>query len=71
MPLIYSFVARGSTVLGEATQPDFEGNFRSVGLQFLERCPTDTDKFVFPVDNLTFNFFVDDGFTFLVVATAE
>ena len=68
MPLIYSFVARGTVVLADAVQPIYEGNFQSVALQFLERCPTDTNKFVYPVDGHTFNFIVDDGFTFLVVA---
>ena len=71
MPLIYSFVARGTTVLVEAVQPIYEGNFQSVALQFLERCPADTNKFVYPVDGHTFNFIVDDGFTFLIVADAE
>lgn len=39
-----------------------------MALQFLERCPTDTDKFVYPCEDLTFNFLVDQGFSFLVVA---
>lgn len=68
MPLIYSFVARGTAVLAEAIQPNYEGNFHSVAIQLLERCPTDTNQFVYPVQGHTFNFIVEDGFTFLVVA---
>ena len=68
MPLLYSFVARGTTVLAEHTDPTFEGNFRAVGLNFLERCPTTNSKFTFPSSGHTFNFLVDQGFTFLIVA---
>ena len=68
MALLYSFVARATTVLAEHTDPTYEGNFRAVGLNFLERCPTNNSKFTFPSAGHTFNYLVDQGFTFLVVA---
>ncbi|KAK9830315.1 hypothetical protein WJX72_010959 [[Myrmecia] bisecta] len=66
MPLIYSFVARGTTVLADYTS--YTGNFRDVSLQCLSKCPTDNSKFTFTCDRHTFNYLVDGGHTFLVVA---
>jgi vesicle-associated membrane protein 72 len=66
--LKYAFVARGVTVLADATAPGFSGNFRAVAIQCLERCPSDNTKFTFTADKHTFNFLIDGGFTYLVVA---
>lgn len=66
MPLIYSFVSRGTTVLADYTS--YTGNFSTVAIQCLEKCPTDNSKFTFTCDRHTFNYLVDGGFTFLVVA---
>ncbi|KAL3146690.1 hypothetical protein ABBQ32_000917 [Trebouxia sp. C0010 RCD-2024] len=66
MPLIYAFVSRGTTVLADYTS--YTGNFSTVAIQCLEKCPTDNSKFTFTCDRHTFNYLVDGGFTFLVVA---
>ena len=41
---------------------------RAVALQCLQRCPTNNNKFTFTAENHTYNFLVDGGFSFLVVA---
>eukprot|EP00884_Botryococcus_braunii_P011174 jgi/Botrbrau1/20057/Bobra.200_1s0062.2 len=66
--LKYAFVSRGVTVLADATAPNVTGNFRAVAIQCLERCPSDNTKFTYTADKYTFNFLVDGGFTYLVVA---
>jgi Regulated-SNARE-like domain len=66
--LKYAFISRGVTVLADATAPNVTGNFRAVAIQCLERCPPDNTKFTYTADKFTFNFLVDGGFTYLVVA---
>lgn len=68
MPLEYSFVSRATTVVAEYSYSSYAGKFRSVAIQCLERCPTDNNKFTFTADGRTYNFLVEGGFTFLVVA---
>ena len=68
MPLEYSFVARATTVLAEYSFSSYAGRYRAVAIQCLERCPTDNNKFTFTADKHTYNFLVEDGFTFMVVA---
>ncbi|GAQ89377.1 vesicle-associated membrane protein [Klebsormidium nitens] len=67
--LIYSFVARSKTVLAEYTA--FSGNFSTVAVQCLEKLPPNNNKFTYTCDGHTFNYLVEDGFTYLVVATEE
>lgn len=69
MPLIYAFVARGTTVLADYTS--FTGNFSTVAIQCLEKCPANNSKFTYTCDKHTFNYVVDGGFTFLVVADEQ
>ncbi|CAI9090490.1 OLC1v1025269C1 [Oldenlandia corymbosa var. corymbosa] len=66
--LIYSFVARGTVVLAEHT--DFSGNFNSIAYQCLQKLPASSvnNKFTFNCDGHTFNYLVDNGFTYCVVA---
>mmetsp|Transcript_29883 Transcript_29883/g.57412 ORF Transcript_29883/g.57412 Transcript_29883/m.57412 type:complete len:222 (-) Transcript_29883:364-1029(-) len=65
--LIYSFVARGTTILVEYTA--FSGNFATLAIQCLQKCPqANNSKFTYTCDRHTFNFLVADGFTFLCVA---
>lgn len=64
--LIYSFVARGNIVLAEHTS--FSGNFSIIAVQCLQKLPSNSNKFTYTCDNHTFNYLVDDGFVFLVVA---
>ncbi|XP_078152878.1 vesicle-associated membrane protein 727 [Carex rostrata] len=65
-PLIYSFVSKGTVVLAEHTS--FTGNFSTVAIQCLHKLPPNSNKFTYSCDGHTFNFFVDKGFVFLVVA---
>lgn len=66
MPLIYSFVARGTTVLADYTAHN--GNFSTVAIQCLEKIPANNNKFTFTCDKHTFNYTIDGGYTFLAVA---
>ena len=61
MPLIYAFVSRGTTVLADYTS--YTGNFSTVAIQCLEKCPPDNSKFTFTCDRHTFNYLVDGGFS--------
>jgi len=64
--LIYSFVAHGKTILAEHT--DFTGNFKIIAAQGLRKLPPTNTKISFKCDNHTFNYIVDNGFGFCVVA---
>ncbi|CAK9145559.1 unnamed protein product [Ilex paraguariensis] len=63
---IYSFVARGTIVLAEYTE--FNGNFPAIATQCLERLPSSSNKFFYNFDHHTFNFLVEDGYAYCVVA---
>lgn len=64
--LIYSFVARGTVVLAEYTE--FTGNFTSIAAQCLQKLPASNNKFTYNCDGHTFNYLVENGFTYCVVA---
>ncbi|KAM0015825.1 putative Longin domain, v-SNARE, coiled-coil domain-containing protein [Helianthus debilis subsp. tardiflorus] len=64
--LIYSFVSRGTVILAEYTE--FTGNFTSIASQCLQKLPTTNNKFTYNCDGHTFNYLVEDGFTYCVVA---
>ncbi|KAH7281538.1 hypothetical protein KP509_36G052600 [Ceratopteris richardii] len=64
--LIYSFVARGSVVLADYSQ--FTGNFSTIAAQCLQKLPPNNNKFTYTCDQHTFNYLVEDGFTYMVVA---
>jgi len=66
MPLIYSFVARGTTVLADYTA--YTGNFSTVAIQCLEKCPTNNSRFTFTCDRHTFNYTIDGGYSALLTA---
>lgn len=63
---IYSFVARGTMVLSEYTE--FTGNFPAIAAQCLQKIPSSNNKFTFNCDHHTFNFLVEDGYAYCVVA---
>lgn len=63
---IYSFVARGTVVLAEYTE--FTGNFPAIAAQCLERLPSSNNKFTYNCDRHSFNFLVEDGYAYCVVA---
>ncbi|KAH7536926.1 hypothetical protein FEM48_Zijuj03G0038100 [Ziziphus jujuba var. spinosa] len=64
--LIYSFVAKGTVVLAEHTS--FSGNFSTIAVQCLQKLPSNSNKYTYSCDGYTFNFLIDNGFVFLVVA---
>ncbi|KAK4279504.1 hypothetical protein QN277_011278 [Acacia crassicarpa] len=64
--LIYSFVAKGTVVLAEHTT--YTGNFSTIAVQCLQKLPSNSSKYTFSCDGHTFNFLIDNGFVFLVVA---
>jgi vesicle-associated membrane protein 72 len=64
--LIYSFVARGTVILAEYTE--FSGNFTTIASQCLQKLPASNNKFTYNCDGHTFNYLVEDGFTYCVVA---
>ncbi|KAL6548534.1 hypothetical protein OROGR_008955 [Orobanche gracilis] len=64
--LIYSFVARGTMILAEYTE--FTGNFTSIASQCLQKLPASSNRFTYNCDGHTFNYLVENGFTYCVVA---
>ncbi|KAB5525307.1 hypothetical protein DKX38_023056 [Salix brachista] len=64
--LIYAFVSRGTVVLADYTE--FSGNFNSIAFQCLQKLPATNNKFTYNCDGHTFNYLVDNGFTYCVVA---
>jgi len=64
--LIYSFVARGTVVLSDYS--NFTGNFSTIAAQCLQKLPPNNNKFTYTCDQHTFNYLVEDGFTYMVVA---
>ncbi|KAG7026119.1 putative vesicle-associated membrane protein, partial [Cucurbita argyrosperma subsp. argyrosperma] len=64
--LIYSFVARGTVILAEYT--DFSGNFSSIAAECLQRLPATNNRFTYTCDGHTFNYLVDNGFIYCIVA---
>lgn len=64
--LIYSFVAKGTVVLAEHTP--YSGNFSTIAVQCLQKLPSGSSKYTYSCDGHTFNFLIDTGFVFLVVA---
>ncbi|XP_055831053.1 vesicle-associated membrane protein 727 [Solanum dulcamara] len=64
--LIYSFVARGTVVLAEHTP--YSGNFSTIAVQCLQKLSSNSSKYTYSCDGHTFNFLLDSGFVFLVVA---
>ncbi|TKY53599.1 vesicle-mediated transport [Spatholobus suberectus] len=64
--LIYSFVARGTMILAEYTE--FSGNFTSIASQCLQKLPSSNNRFTYNCDGHTFNYLVESGFTYCVVA---
>ncbi|CAH9071779.1 unnamed protein product [Cuscuta europaea] len=63
---IYSFVARGTMVLAEYTE--FTGNFPAIADRCLQKLPSTNNKFTYNCDHHTFNFLVEDGYAYCVVA---
>ncbi|GKB94680.1 vesicle-associated membrane protein 724 [Tanacetum coccineum] len=62
----WSFVARGTMILAEYTE--FTGNFPAIASQCLQKLPSTNNKFTYNCDHHTFNFLVQDGYAYCVVA---
>lgn len=62
MPIIYSFVARGSVVLAEYTG-NYSGNFATVAVTCLNNIPAGQSRFTYTADSHNFNFLLADGFS--------
>ncbi|KAL4642916.1 hypothetical protein ACB092_02G054100 [Castanea dentata] len=63
---IYSFVSRGTVILAEYTE--FTGNFPAIAAQCLQKVLASNSKFIYNCDGHTFNFLVEDGYAYCVVA---
>ncbi|KAF7150521.1 hypothetical protein RHSIM_Rhsim02G0009700 [Rhododendron simsii] len=57
---VYSFVARGTTVVAEYAA--VTGNFPAVATQCLQRLPSANNKFSYNCEHHAFNFLVKDGY---------
>ncbi|KAL1536179.1 putative vesicle-associated membrane protein 726 [Salvia divinorum] len=64
--LIYSLVARGTVVLADYTE--FKGNFSTIASQCLQKLSASNNRFTYTCDDHTFNYLVENGFTYCVVA---
>lgn len=51
-----------------AEYTEFTGNFTSIAAQCLQKLPASNNKFTYNCDNHTFNYLVEDGFAYCVVA---
>nr|CAB3496979.1 unnamed protein product [Digitaria exilis] len=58
--LVYSFVARGTTVL--ADHAEVSGNFASVAAQCLQKLPSNNNRINYNCDGHTFNYHLPVGF---------
>ncbi|BBN19356.1 vesicle-associated membrane protein 72 [Marchantia polymorpha subsp. ruderalis] len=68
--LIYCFVARGTGpgVVVLADYSPFEGNFNKIALECAQKLAANNHSITYTCDRHTFNFLVEDGITYLVVA---
>lgn len=51
-----------------ADYTDFSGNFAGIAAQCLQKLPATNNKFTYNCDGHTFNYLVDNGFTYCLVA---
>eukprot|EP01024_Parvocaulis_polyphysoides_P043263 TRINITY_DN3950_c3_g1_i3.p1 TRINITY_DN3950_c3_g1~~TRINITY_DN3950_c3_g1_i3.p1 ORF type:complete len:219 (-),score=24.85 TRINITY_DN3950_c3_g1_i3:343-999(-) len=69
MPLVYSFVARGTTILAEHRA--YPGNFAVVAAETLGKLSQNDSRFTYAAENYNLNFLIQGGYTYLVVADKE
>jgi len=66
MPIIYSLISRGRTVLAEHQLPDATGNFPQVTRLILSKIsPDDSGKRTYVSDKQTFHYEIIEGLTYL------
>jgi len=69
MPLIYSLIARGTTILAEYNIPSVSGNFALVTRRILEKIPANQNsKMSYMYDRHIFHYMVDDGLVYMTMA---
>jgi len=69
MPIIYSLISRGSTILAEYT--DAAGNFTTVTQAILEKIPASNGKMSYVYDRYLFHYISEDGLVYLCMADEE
>eukprot|EP00727_Mastigamoeba_balamuthi_P006826 m51a1_g2764 putative Synaptobrevin (221) ;mRNA; r:990693-991847 len=69
MPIIYSLVARGTTILAEYAAST--GNFTQITRHILEKLPQANGKTAYNYDNYTFLCLIDDGLLHLCMTEQE
>eukprot|EP00732_Lithocolla_globosa_P006534 Lithocolla_globosa_v1_NODE_7658_length_917_cov_25.230858.p1 type:complete len:236 gc:universal NODE_7658_length_917_cov_25.230858:842-135(-) len=69
MPIIYSLVTRGPTVLAEYTNTT--GNFTTVTQAILDKIPTSNSKMSYVYDRYLFHYIAEDGLVYMCMADEE
>jgi len=69
MPIIYSLVARGSTVLAEFTNTT--GNFTTVTQSILDKIPATNSKMSYVYDRYLFHYIAENGLVFMCMADED
>ncbi|EGC32919.1 hypothetical protein DICPUDRAFT_37568 [Dictyostelium purpureum] len=69
MPIIYSLVARGSSVLAEFTNTT--GNFTTITKRILDLIPPNDTKMSYVYEKYIFHYLVNDQLTYLCMADEE
>jgi len=69
MPIIYSVVARGATVLAEYSSAS--GNFDKITQRILEKIPPQNNKMSYVYDRHIFHYIVEGGIVYLCMADEE
>ncbi|KYQ90809.1 synaptobrevin domain-containing protein [Tieghemostelium lacteum] len=69
MPIIYSLVARGSSVLAEFTNTT--GNFTTITRRILDIIPPNDTKMSYVYEKYIFHYLVDETLTYLCMADEE
>lgn len=69
MPLIYSLISRGKTVLAEYT--DSSGNFPTVTRVLLAKIPLEDGRMSYVYNKYIFHYLVQDGIIYLCMADEE
>jgi len=69
MPIIYSLVARGSTVLAEYTNTT--GNFTTVTQSILDKIPSTNSKMSYVYDRYLFHYVAENGLVYMCMADED
>lgn len=64
--ILYAVVARGTNVLAQYSAE--KGNYEAIAARILAKVPEHNVKSFYENDNLSFNFLISDGITYLCIA---